>query len=1085
MTRRNKKIPIGILSVLMAAAMFLTCGPVSAFAQRDGILLSAGTSGEGSAAWQPIPDGEGAMQEAMPEGKEDRPAAFLEEGDIVHISGAEGFLALAEKCRYDAWSEGKKVLLDCDITLDPDSSRPIPSFSGIFDGQGHTISGFILNGEAAYTGVFGTVGERGVIRDLGINGTIQPSGIQTRLGGIAGTNHGLIENCSFNGIVNAHSQTGGIAGRNMQTGEIRDCLAYGSVQGDTYTGGIAGYNEGTIRSCTNRALVNTVYTDVPYTTDKLSNTLENILLTGKLTSSENIDARIDSGGIAGLSSGMIASCVNEGDVGYEHVGYNTGGIVGRSSGFVKDCRNEGTILGRKDVGGIAGQLQPFLQLDFSDTLLGDLDEELDTLDGLLKSSLDKAGSYSADANRRLRAMLDLADTARSSVKTLTNEAGNTVDRAVSSANEASGALRRSIDAMSDVAGSVTDYLQRVKEKLSALDGRMEALLSDTRIPQEERDKLREAYREFREGSELLTEAEERLKKLPEEQPDPDQIPAILEEIYRDVQSGYTMMKESSQKIREILGSETFPVDVADMDIETLRETFSSLLKEASETPEIGGGIEDVLDELAGVEIHFSGISDAARQAGNSLYDSLGGMLSQMNGLNESIGAETTEAIDDLKKITDQIRTIFDTIQEVAEDQMHTDEDVGERIQDVSAENIGSATQGRTTGCRNEGTVDADSNVGGIVGTIGIEYDFDPEQDIQQFGDSSLDYIFRARGIVDASENHGSIKCRNNYCGGIAGNMEMGVVAGCTDTGDVTSTGNYVGGIAGYSAAGIQDCCVRADISGGRYVGGIAGLGTRIHRSAAMFNIVDAKQFSGAVAGWIREVSADKVSENVFYSDTAYGIDGVGYRGMAEENTYAQLAGREGTGLVFSSLTLRFVADDETVETLSCGYGDEIAPDRIPAVPEKDGFFGKWSREDFSRITHDETVRAQYDRIVTLLAAPETRENGLAVLLAEGKFAEGEKLEAVKDISAQHVKERWNVTVPEQPGAEEGGAITLRFLPPEDCRDPEIWIIRNGTQEKADVSENGKYLTFAIPQRSATFELREAAHHLRIFGNRKQ
>ena len=46
---------------------------------------------------------------------------------------------------------------------------------------------------------------------------------------------------------------------------------------------------------------------------------------------------IDSGGIAGLSTGIIQYCTNKGSVGYEHVGYNVGGIVGRQSGYVYAC----------------------------------------------------------------------------------------------------------------------------------------------------------------------------------------------------------------------------------------------------------------------------------------------------------------------------------------------------------------------------------------------------------------------------------------------------------------------------------------------------------------------------------------------------------------------------------------------------------------------------------------------------------------------------------------------------------------------------------------------------------------------------
>ena len=60
----------------------------------------------------------------------------------------------------------------------------------------------------------------------------------------------------------------------------------------------------------------------------------------KLSTTENT---VDTGGIAGLSTGIVQSCVNEGTIGYEHVGYNVGGIVGRQSGYVYACANKGKI----------------------------------------------------------------------------------------------------------------------------------------------------------------------------------------------------------------------------------------------------------------------------------------------------------------------------------------------------------------------------------------------------------------------------------------------------------------------------------------------------------------------------------------------------------------------------------------------------------------------------------------------------------------------------------------------------------------------------------------------------------------------
>lgn len=82
---------------------------------------------------------------------------------------------------------------------------------------------------------------------------------------------------------------------------------------------------------------------------------------------------------------MIQSCTNTGSVGYEHMGYNVGGIAGRQSGYLDGCRNTGTVQGRKDVGGIAGQLEPQVTLRYNEDLLDQLWGKLE------RAKLDRPG----------------------------------------------------------------------------------------------------------------------------------------------------------------------------------------------------------------------------------------------------------------------------------------------------------------------------------------------------------------------------------------------------------------------------------------------------------------------------------------------------------------------------------------------------------------------------------------------------------------------------------------------------------------------------------------------------------------------
>lgn len=93
-----------------------------------------------------------------------------------------------------------------------------------------------------------------------------------------------------------------------------------------------------------------------------------------------MEAHTDTGGIAGLSSGKFTTASNTGTIGYQHVGYNVGGVAGRvSQGYLQNCTNTGAVYGRKDVGGIVGQLEPFLEISYLTDNLTKLDEESDTL----------------------------------------------------------------------------------------------------------------------------------------------------------------------------------------------------------------------------------------------------------------------------------------------------------------------------------------------------------------------------------------------------------------------------------------------------------------------------------------------------------------------------------------------------------------------------------------------------------------------------------------------------------------------------------------------------------------------------------
>ncbi len=337
--------------------------------------------------------------------------------ETIYINNADEFIEIAKKCSYDAWSIGKTIALGADISLEGIDFEPVPSFSGTFDGNGHTISGIDLNGAYSPAGLFSTLEKDGVITNLKVEGAITPDGDKGLVGGIVGINSGKIEGCSFNGTVIGSSDVGGIAGINRVSGSITDCKVNGEIIGENRTGGIAGTNEGIISSCENSAKVNTIGITPTVSLDEI-----NISLTLDITKlpSLNNSTMSDTGGISGYTTGIIIGCTNLGQVGYPHIGYNVGGIAGRSQGHLANNLNGAEIYGRKDVGGIVGQIDPYISYELSEDLLAALKSELDRLGGEVDGALNSSDANIPGISNRLDTILTNIDLATDSLNKIIN-----------------------------------------------------------------------------------------------------------------------------------------------------------------------------------------------------------------------------------------------------------------------------------------------------------------------------------------------------------------------------------------------------------------------------------------------------------------------------------------------------------------------------------------------------------------------------------------------------------------------------------------------------------------------------------------
>ncbi len=156
------------------------------------------------------------------------------------ISTEDQLYAFAEKV-----NDGDITLdavLDNDIKVTKDSWTPIGTddcgYNGVFDGQGHIISGLkAADTDAEFGGLFGLVKKEGNICNVGVEDSVFAGEYS---GSICGVNLGTINNCYGTGEVSGDC-AGGICGLSY-SGAINNCYSTGEVSGD-YAGGICAVNE--------------------------------------------------------------------------------------------------------------------------------------------------------------------------------------------------------------------------------------------------------------------------------------------------------------------------------------------------------------------------------------------------------------------------------------------------------------------------------------------------------------------------------------------------------------------------------------------------------------------------------------------------------------------------------------------------------------------------------------------------------------------------------------------------------------------------------------------------------------------------
>ena len=1032
------------------------------------------------------------------------PALAAGEDDIIYIHTTKDLCTLSDSCAYDVWSRGKTVLLTADISLRGVDFEPIASFSGTFNGGGHTISGLTLTDSLSPAGLFLTLERGAFVHALKVEGQVAPGGTKEAVGGIVGRNYGTLEECSFFGVVKGDSAVGGIAGRNEAGGLVANCTVSGSVSANRYTGGIAGYNLGTLRACINSASVNTANVDPTLSLDDLSidpaSSLTDLVSVGAV---ESRNATSDTGGIAGYSSGSLLSCINRGAVGYPHFGYNVGGGAGRSDGFVDFGSNYGMIYGRKDVGGIVGQMEPHLRLSLRDDLIAKLRAELDKLNALVSSTLDDVDSTNDHISSRLDSVSAYTNAAVDDADSLAGQTTDFIDKNIGSVNE-----------LTDRAKTVTDALPDILKALEAAEDSMgdavDALRQcdkDLTLSAADRAELSAASGRIQTNSAKLKAAADSLSAVVGELQkyldgtttwDTDAVRRLLSDALAALSDAVSALAEISTDMAKITAILTDYLQTAVPKAhDDIQQALDALSDAAASLDTATGKTRRLIEDLnARGSLSFYPLGDGYRSTMDSLFANLRGTMDTLDALSDELSDNGSALTADLRAVNDQMNVVVNLCLDIFVDM--TDADASDIFEDTSDEDIDAVTLGKVRGCTNHGTVEADLNVGGIAGAMAIEYELDPEDDTKQSA-SVFDRVYETKAVVQHCVNRGSISGKKDCIGGIVGEMDLGIVLSCEAYGSARSeTGSYVGGIAGLSSAGIRSSWAKLTLSGKSSVGGIVGSGSEDTSSSAgsgctvtdcrsLVVVEDCDQFSGAISG--RDLGVFR--GNYFVSDTLRGVDRRSLSGQAEPMDYAALCALDGVPEDFLSFTLRFVCDGRTLKTLRFDYGDSFDFSVFPSLTEQSGSYPVWDRTDLTDLRFDTVVTAEYTAYRASLQSDAQRADGRSIFFVEGEFNETDTLTAAaqtpdpgafpqladnrrtalknyfsflseRTLPAmtvyRSVAEQWELSFPRDALAEH----TIRYLPPEEVSMDHcaVFVRRSdGSWQPVETTSMGSYLLF--------------------------
>ena len=262
----------------------------------------------------------------------------IESNGSYTVYNADGLLNVAEL--VNGGKTDINITLDKNIDLTGKDWTPIGtdydnSYTGTFDGGGHTITGLTFTTNDKYAGLFGWLNKAGTVKNVVMEG-VQITSNQIyggSIGGVAGYSWGTIENCSVSGSVSGTVYVGGVVGAQID-GSITGCSSSATVKGTVDVGGVAGQTNGgaTLTAC---------------------------YATGNVIIEMDPKKNIAGGSLVGMNAGSsLLACYATGNVtstgsstGYMHIG----GFLGNNyttvtAGYWKNNHEQGIGYNRESTG---------------------------------------------------------------------------------------------------------------------------------------------------------------------------------------------------------------------------------------------------------------------------------------------------------------------------------------------------------------------------------------------------------------------------------------------------------------------------------------------------------------------------------------------------------------------------------------------------------------------------------------------------------------------------------------------------------------------------------------------------------------